>query len=181
MPDPSHICDLHHSSWQRRIPDPRSEARDGTRNLMVPRRMRFRCASAGTPVLLGPDAAVTPFLPALPPAGASRSCLVPPSWGFTLMTAYLELSRGVTWGHFSFSAQRLVFLGSSSSCSLTCAGVCAPDPELPAGRPVTWMPLGCLSVNCPAPDSLPPVTRPAWHTAAIRGMPRPPSFDPCLL
>ena len=27
---PSHICDLHHSSWQRLIPNPLSEARDGT-------------------------------------------------------------------------------------------------------------------------------------------------------
>ena len=24
----SHVCDLHHSSWQRQIPDPLSEARD---------------------------------------------------------------------------------------------------------------------------------------------------------
>ena len=28
MLDPSHICDLHHSSWQPQIPDPLSEARD---------------------------------------------------------------------------------------------------------------------------------------------------------
>ena len=26
--DLSHVCDLHHSSWQRQIPDPLSEARD---------------------------------------------------------------------------------------------------------------------------------------------------------
>ena len=30
MPDPSLICNLHHSSWQRRIPSPLSEARDQT-------------------------------------------------------------------------------------------------------------------------------------------------------
>ena len=30
-PDLSHICDLHHSSWQRRILNPLSEARDQTR------------------------------------------------------------------------------------------------------------------------------------------------------
>ena len=29
-PDPSHICDLLHSSWQRRILNPLSEARDQT-------------------------------------------------------------------------------------------------------------------------------------------------------
>ena len=32
--DPSGICDLHHSSWQHRIPDPLSKARDQTRILM---------------------------------------------------------------------------------------------------------------------------------------------------
>ena len=35
MPDPSHICDLHHSSQQHRIPDPLSEARDRTLILMI--------------------------------------------------------------------------------------------------------------------------------------------------
>ena len=49
MPDPSHVCDLHHSSWQRRIPNPLREARDQTHNLMIPSRIRFRCATMGTP------------------------------------------------------------------------------------------------------------------------------------
>ena len=30
MQDPSRICDLQHSSWQRRVLHPRSEARDRT-------------------------------------------------------------------------------------------------------------------------------------------------------
>ena len=34
--DPGRIFDLHHSSWQHRILNPLSEARDGTRVLMVP-------------------------------------------------------------------------------------------------------------------------------------------------
>ena len=34
MRDPSHVCDLHHSSGQRQIPDPLSEARDQTCILM---------------------------------------------------------------------------------------------------------------------------------------------------
>ena len=34
-PDPSHICDLHYSSWQCGILNPLSEARDRTHNLMV--------------------------------------------------------------------------------------------------------------------------------------------------
>ena len=48
MPDPSHICDLHHSSRQRLILNPLSEARDQTHNLIVPSRIRFCCAMRGT-------------------------------------------------------------------------------------------------------------------------------------
>ena len=33
MQDPSHVYDLHHSSWQRRILNPLSEARDRTPKL----------------------------------------------------------------------------------------------------------------------------------------------------
>ena len=52
MPDPSWIYNLHHSSWQCRILNPLTEARDGTRNLMVPSRIHFRCTKIGTPPLL---------------------------------------------------------------------------------------------------------------------------------
>jgi len=48
-PDPSRILELHHSSPQRRILNPLSEARDRTRNLMVPGWICFRCATKGTP------------------------------------------------------------------------------------------------------------------------------------
>ena len=34
MRDPSHICDLHHSSWQHHVLNPLSEARDRTCILM---------------------------------------------------------------------------------------------------------------------------------------------------
>ena len=49
MWDPSHVCNLHPSSWQRPILNPLSEARDRTHNLMVPSRNNFRCATTGTP------------------------------------------------------------------------------------------------------------------------------------
>ena len=49
MPDPSHVCDLHQSSWQRWTLNPLSEARGRTRNLMVPSWIHFRCATMGTP------------------------------------------------------------------------------------------------------------------------------------
>ena len=38
---PCHVCNLHHRSRQCRIPDPLSEARDGTRNLMDTSQIRF--------------------------------------------------------------------------------------------------------------------------------------------
>ena len=37
---PSHVCDLHYRPQQHRILNPLSEARDQTRNLMVPRQIR---------------------------------------------------------------------------------------------------------------------------------------------
>ena len=37
--DPSHICDLHHRSWQRWILNPLKEAMDGTHILMDPSRV----------------------------------------------------------------------------------------------------------------------------------------------
>ena len=45
----SHICKLHHSSWQPWILNPLSEAREQTHNLMVPGRICFHCATMGTP------------------------------------------------------------------------------------------------------------------------------------
>ena len=40
MQDLSRVYDLHHGSRQRQILKPLSEARDGTRNLMVPSQIR---------------------------------------------------------------------------------------------------------------------------------------------
>ena len=51
MPDLSRICDLHHSSQQRWILNPLSEARDRTSNLMVPSWIWFHCTTTGTPQL----------------------------------------------------------------------------------------------------------------------------------
>ena len=48
-PDPSLVCHLHHSSRQHRILNPLNQARDRTFNLMVPCRIRFHCATKGTP------------------------------------------------------------------------------------------------------------------------------------
>ena len=50
-PDPSHICDQHHSSWQCQIHNPRSEARDGTYVLMGSSWVCYHWAMTGTPFL----------------------------------------------------------------------------------------------------------------------------------
>ena len=47
--DPSHVCNLHHSSWQCKIFNPLSEARDWTHNLMVPSCIHFHCTTTRTP------------------------------------------------------------------------------------------------------------------------------------
>ena len=52
MPDLSLICDLHHSSRQRRILNPLNKARDRTRNFMVPSQIHFCCGTMGTPPVL---------------------------------------------------------------------------------------------------------------------------------
>ena len=46
--EPRRICDLPHSSRQRRILTPLSQAGDQTHNLMVPRRIQFRFPTKGT-------------------------------------------------------------------------------------------------------------------------------------
>ena len=47
----SRICDLSHSSQQRRIINPLTEARDQTHNLTVTSRIHFHCATTGTPTI----------------------------------------------------------------------------------------------------------------------------------
>ena len=48
--DLSPICDLHHSSWQRRILNPLSKVRGRTSNLTVPSQIHFCCAMTGIPL-----------------------------------------------------------------------------------------------------------------------------------
>ena len=45
----THVCDLHHGSWQRWIPDPLSESRDQTHILTDTSLICFHCAKMGTP------------------------------------------------------------------------------------------------------------------------------------
>ena len=52
MPDPSHVCDLHHSSWQRQILNPLSKARDLACILMDTSHIHFHYATMGTPEII---------------------------------------------------------------------------------------------------------------------------------
>ena len=49
MQDPSHICDLHHSSQQHWIFNPLSRAMDQTHILMDTSQICVHCATTGTP------------------------------------------------------------------------------------------------------------------------------------
>ena len=68
--DLSHVCDLCHSSHQRWILNPLSEARDQTGNLMTTSRVYFCCATTGTPVC--PVFVFTPFCLILNFLGSNR-------------------------------------------------------------------------------------------------------------
>ena len=67
--DLSCVCDLHHSSWQRQILNPLSEARDRTRNLVVPSRIRQPLSHEGNSSACFYFLFSTlPCLPACPPS-----------------------------------------------------------------------------------------------------------------
>ena len=51
VPDPSHVCDLHHTSWQRWILNPLNEARNRTCVLMDTSQIHFHWGMTGTPQL----------------------------------------------------------------------------------------------------------------------------------
>ena len=53
LPDLSHVCDLHKSSWQCRIINPLSETRHWTCILMDASQICFHWATRGTPCFVG--------------------------------------------------------------------------------------------------------------------------------
>ena len=50
MPDPSHVCNIHHSSWQCQIFNPLIKGRDGTCILLDASQILFCWATTGTPI-----------------------------------------------------------------------------------------------------------------------------------
>ena len=106
MPDLSRICDLHHSSWQRQILNPLSEARDRTCNLMVPSQIRYSWAMTGTPrtffflVFLG----LHPRHMEVPRLGVQSELQLP---AYTTATATPDLSRVCDLHHSSWQCRIL--------------------------------------------------------------------------
>ena len=52
MQDQSRVCNLHHNSWQHRIPNPLREARDRTHDFVVPSQICFHCTTMETPPIV---------------------------------------------------------------------------------------------------------------------------------
>ena len=109
--DPSCICDIHHSSQQRQIPDPLSEARDQTHILMGTSWIRFHCATTGFPHV---------YFPVLPPA----------HWFFRVsghrLNQVQRLTRAVKRTYFLSKplGPELLWLGDGSESQLTAWGRC---------------------------------------------------------
>ena len=96
MPDPSCVCDLHHSSWQRQIPNPLSlGARDRTPVLMDAIQVHYCWTMMGTPLLqnfedishwiLNPNFAIYKFKIILISYPLNMTCfsVLFPTWIFT--------------------------------------------------------------------------------------------------
>ena len=109
--DPSHIFDLHHSSWQCRAPDPLIKARDGACILVNTSWIRWHCTTTGTPW----DVLLSAFLSLHATNQKPAECSTQSSQCLHLFTLgppyfwqhyhhYLRVSGSKTWGHpFLFS------------------------------------------------------------------------------
>ena len=86
--DPSHICDLHCSSWQHRILNPLSKSRDQTRILMDTSwaLVGYYCwATVGTP----------------------EESFISQDWAFLISSALLWHWLGLAYGKFGFGAKQI--------------------------------------------------------------------------
>ena len=50
--DPSHVCDVHHSSLQHWILNPLRKAMDRTHILIFPSQIHLHCTTMGTPAII---------------------------------------------------------------------------------------------------------------------------------
>ena len=87
MPDLSHVCNLHHSSWQHWILDPLREAGDQTCNLMVPSQICFCCTTMGIAKSIFKNYSLTTG-----PGGDKMDRQIHLSWDLTF-TTYLQYTR----------------------------------------------------------------------------------------
>ena len=91
--DPSHTCDLHHSSRQHWIPDPLSEARDRTHNLKDTSWIYFCSSMMGT--LLYVD--FTQVFFHLISQGSTRKCPLHHSWKASPREHYCQCWVHLVW------------------------------------------------------------------------------------
>ena len=111
MPDPSRVCGLHHSLWQRRILNPLSEARNQTCLLMDTGQIPFGCATTKTSTL-----SYFKFLPAVyESSSCSPSSLTPDAdcfwiwvilvdvWQYLIVTLIFISLRIRILNNFSFA------------------------------------------------------------------------------
>ena len=89
MQDPSHVCDLHYSSWQCRILNPMCGARDRTNILKDPSQVRLCCITIGIPL--------PPFWSPKPPLPSTSSFVFSwrryLRWGFCYFGKLLSFSE----------------------------------------------------------------------------------------
>ena len=127
MGDPSHVCDLHHSSWQRRILSPLSEARDRTRILMdirfvstVPQRELLFVVFLTMAIQTGVRCPLVVF-PAFPCWSAEHllTCLLPSTrvWK-SLSRSSAHFSMGSCWFVVCLGAYPLPGVVCTLSCEL---------------------------------------------------------------
>ena len=88
------VCKVHHSSWQRQIVNPLSEARYRTCTLMVPSRIRFQCATTtGTPQMNFHTSFWTSFVAVFPYMEKGHQGLFP---GSSVYSCWHRLSRFIS-------------------------------------------------------------------------------------
>ena len=88
---------IYHCSWQHQILKPLSEARDRTRNVMVTSRIRFHCATMGTPAVWSLSKAFTALdvRPTVVPNSRTYHALPtsPLALSITLVTGVVETCK----------------------------------------------------------------------------------------
>ena len=101
-PDPSHLWDIHHNSWQFWILNPLNGARDQTRIPVDTSQVRFCCATTGTPKKVFMQNKNKPFLGFAEPLDLMGSLSSKVGWFYCYYSSASRKSW-VAWFLNSFS------------------------------------------------------------------------------